>query len=700
MIYRLFTFPDSRATGLLESLPDNYQCAVLRDGADSVITGPGVVVVAMPEELESALVLRRQHPAVEIVALAESETPAPPGEVIYAALMSTQPIAVITQALADAYVHAQLREEQERTKSHLARLTAEFQDLNAIGIRLSAERDTATLLDLIVSKAREITYADAGSLYLLESGDSGEIVLRFTVVQNDSIPTPFKGYGIAVSSSSIAGHVALTGQSLNLEDVYAVPPGSPFAPDRTHDRQIGYRTKSMLVVPLKTPDGRVIGVLQLINCKRDRGQRFTSRDEIERDVRAFPARFEDLACSLASQAAVAVENRRLYTELQTAMARLEASQHSTIQAERLRALGEMAGGLANDFNNTLAAILGRAQLLLTQSEDTEVQRQLRVIEQAALDGARTMRRMLEFSRTRGRRPFQPVDVNQVVTDALELTRGQWREDARARGIAFDVRIEKAPTASVLGDRYELSEALTNVIINALDAMPSGGRLTVRTAIDANHVVCAVIDSGCGMSETTRGKIFEPFFTTKTDKGSGLGLSVTYGIISRHGGTVDVESGPGEGTSVTICLPAAPKKPAAPTLVPVASRILLIGEHTSGIGGARTGGLLADALSAEGHHVVECADGDRGLSAFDERSFDLVIAELGTRGVSGWDVARLVKTARPDTSVVLVTGWSDRVDIDAARRRGVDIVVTKPFAVDEMVAITRRALAARRQSPSH
>ncbi|PYN01903.1 MAG: hypothetical protein DME08_00820 [Candidatus Rokuibacteriota bacterium] len=697
MIYRLFAFPDSPATGLLQALPDNYQCVALREGGDSLITGPGVVVVATPAELEAALVVRRQHSAIEIVTLTESETLSAAGEVVYAALAPTLPIAVITQALANAYAHAQLREEQERTKNHLARLTTEFQDLNAIGIRLSAERDTAKLLDLIVAKAREITYADAGSLYLVEPGDTGEPVLRFTIVQNDSIPTPFKGYGIEVSSSSIAGHVALSGQPLNLDDVYALPPGSPFAPDRTHDRQIGYRTKSMLVVPLKTPDARVIGVLQLINCKRDRVQHFTSRDEIERDVRSFPARFEDLACSLASQAAVAVENNRLYSELQAAMARLEASQHSTIQAERLRALGEMAGGLANDFNNTLAAILGRAQLLLAQSADSEVQRQLRVIEQAALDGARTMRRMLEFSRTRGRRPFQPVDFNQVVTDAMELTRGQWREDAQARGIAYDVRIEKAPAAAVVGDRYELGEALTNVIVNALDAMPSGGRLTVRTTIDANHVVASVIDSGFGMTEATRAKIFEPFFTTKTDKGSGLGLSVTYGIVSRHGGTVDVESTAGEGTSVTICLPIAPEPPAPAKTTGVGSRILLIGEDPTDE--VHVGGLLADALSAEGHHVVECADGDRALAVFDEQGFDLVITELETPGVSGWDVARIVKTARPETSVVLVTGWGDRVDIDAAKRRGVDLVVTKPFAVDEMVAITRRALSARRQSPS-
>src|SRR5262249_35764192 len=155
MIYRLFTFPDSMVSGLLQALPDNYQCVVLREGGNSVITGPGVVVIATPAELESAVAVRRQHPAIGIVTLTESDTPAAPGDAVYAALAPSLPIAVITQALANAYAHAQLREEQERTKSHLARLTTEFQDLNAIGIRLSAERDTPKLLDLIVAKARE-----------------------------------------------------------------------------------------------------------------------------------------------------------------------------------------------------------------------------------------------------------------------------------------------------------------------------------------------------------------------------------------------------------------------------------------------------------------------------------------------------------------------------------------------------------------
>src|SRR5437879_7187078 len=196
MIYRLFAFPGSPATGLLQALPDNYQCVALREGGDSLITRPRVVVVATPAGLEAALVVRRQHSAIEIVTPTESDTLSAAGEVVYAALAPTLPIAGITQALPNAYAHAQLREEQERTKNHLARLTTEFQDLNAIGIRLSAERDTAKLLDLIVAKAREITYADAGSLYLVEPGDTGEPVLRFTIVQNDSIPTPFKGYGI------------------------------------------------------------------------------------------------------------------------------------------------------------------------------------------------------------------------------------------------------------------------------------------------------------------------------------------------------------------------------------------------------------------------------------------------------------------------------------------------------------------------
>src|SRR5574341_118181 len=196
--------------------------------------------------------------------------------------------------------------------AEVARLDRELSELNAIGIRLSAERSPRALLETILTKAREITRSDGGSLYLVEEGPDGDRRLRFALAQNDSVEVNFRSTRLPLTSASVAGHVALTGQILNLEDAYALPPGAPFTINRSFDEQVGYRTKSMLVVPMRTPQDETIGVLQLINCKPDLALRLRSVEETERLVRPFGARHEKLAGSLASQAAVAVANNRLY----------------------------------------------------------------------------------------------------------------------------------------------------------------------------------------------------------------------------------------------------------------------------------------------------------------------------------------------------------------------------------------------------
>ncbi|OLC17469.1 MAG: hypothetical protein AUH29_01770 [Candidatus Rokubacteria bacterium 13_1_40CM_69_27] len=694
MIYRVSYFAGAAVARLVARLPDNYHRVTLGEATDAVNTPAVILVDAVIDQLERALVLKRRHAALEIVVLGDaSSLPATPSEHVYAYLVNTLPAGIIAQALANAFLHAQLREEQERTKAHLERLTAESQKLNAIGIALSAERDTTALLGLILSKAREITQADAGSLYLVEEEPEGSRQLRFIVVQNDSFPAPFEGSTLPVDSQSVAGHVALTGEVLNLQDAYAALPGTPFEIDRKYDGQTSYRTKSMLVVPMKTPDGRTIGVLQLINCKLDPGRRFGTREEIEREARPFPARFEDLACSVASQAAVALENNRLYAELRAALAKVEASQRRIVQAERLRALGEMAGGLAHDFNNTLAVVLGRAQLLLNQTDDPELRRQLRVIEEAATEGARTIRRIMEFARKRRDRPFQSVELNQLIREVVELTRPRWKDDAEARGISYEVRVETAPVPPVAGDPYELREALTNVVLNALDAMPRGGQITLATSGEGDHVRCVVADTGVGMTEEVRQRMFEPFFTTKGEKGSGLGLSVMYGIIVRHGGEVDVESRPGQGTAFTIRLPVArepvaPPAPLAPAPPRPGARVLVIDDEP------HVRAILMETLTRDGYRVTVSGDGREGITRFDAETFDLVITDLGMPGLTGWDVAHHVKRQRPRTPVVLVTGWGDRLSLEEIQERGVDFLVSKPFALDQVRAVVRRALVPR------
>jgi signal transduction histidine kinase len=686
----LFYFADAGVGRILDRLPGDFQPRALGEGVRMVEEPAVIVVDALVDQLERALALR-QTGALEIVVLGDvAALPAAPTQHVYAYLANTLPPALIAQTLVNAHVHAQLRREQEAMKKHVERLTGQFQQLNTIGIALTAERDTPTLLGLIVKRAREITQADGGSLYLLEEAD-GHRQLRFAVVQNDSLAMPFEGQTLLVNARSVAGHVAATGEVVNLEDAYTPPPGARFEIDRHYDRQTGYRTKSMLVVPMKMPDGRIVGVLQLINCKADPARRFTTREEIEREVHPFPGRFEDLAMSLASQAAVALENSRLYAELEAALARAHQSQTRVVQAERLRALGEMAGGLAHDFNNTLATILGRAQLLQSQAGDTGARQGLHVIEEAALEGARTIRRLQEFARRRRDRPSQSVALNQVVDEVVELTRPRWRDEAQARSITYEVKVETTALPPVTGDPHELREAITNVVLNAFDAMPSGGRLTVRTEQEDDRVRCVITDTGVGMTEEVRRRVFDPYFTTKDERGSGLGLSMMYGIITRHGGEVEVESRPGQGSTFVIRLPAARVVPEAPPPPPPGpprpeAPVLVIDDEP----GVRD--VIATTLSREGYRVTTCANGREGIARFDTEPFDLVVTDLGMPGLTGWDVAAHVKKRSPGTPVVLVTGWGDRMTSEEVQARGVDFLISKPFALDQIRVVARRALS--------
>jgi HD-GYP domain-containing protein (c-di-GMP phosphodiesterase class II) len=217
---------------------------------------------------------------------------------------------VLAAALRNACDHARARREADATRR-------ELRELNQIGVSLSAERDTDALLDLILRKAREITHSDAGSIYVIEETADGTRRLRFKLAQNDSVAVPFTEFTLPIDDASVAGHVAMTGDILQLDDAYAPPPGSRFRVNREFDERVGYRTKSMLVVPMATPQGTVIGALQLINCKRDPAEVFPTPAHVLARVIAYPPRFRDLAASLASQAAVALENSRLYQSIQT-----------------------------------------------------------------------------------------------------------------------------------------------------------------------------------------------------------------------------------------------------------------------------------------------------------------------------------------------------------------------------------------------
>ncbi|HKQ62108.1 MAG TPA: ATP-binding protein, partial [Candidatus Polarisedimenticolaceae bacterium] len=225
--------------------------------------------------------------------------------------------------------------------------------------------------------------------------------------------------------------------------------------------------------------------------------------------------------------------------------------------ERLRALGELAGGVAHDFNNLIGAILGRVQLLRRRGFEVEIDRELCVIEKAAQDGRETVRRIQEFSRTRKDRPFAPVDLPEILRDAMEITRTRWKADAERRNINIHTFIDCEPVPPILGHPTELREVFTNLILNAVDAMPQGGKLWVRCHTEDGKVLAEVEDSGVGMTEEIRRHVFDPFFTTKGQSGNGLGMSVAYGIVTRHQGTIEALSRLGHGTRFVLEFPACP-----------------------------------------------------------------------------------------------------------------------------------------------
>ena len=401
----------------------------------------------------------------------------------------------------------------------------------------------------------------------------------------------------------------------------------------------------------------------------------------------------DLIQTVANGLGNALKNARLYTALEQSYSELQTAQEQLIKSEKLRALGEMSAGVAHDFNNVLSAILGRAQLMKTQVFDPTVLRGLDIIEKAAIDGATTIRRLQDFTRKRADEVFKHVDLIQVIEDTLSMTRTRWETSAHVNGIQYNVTTHFDTVEPIAGESSELIEVLTNVIFNALDAMPSGGSLTIHAGTEGNRVFVSVTDSGRGMTEEIRRRVFDPFFTTKGVKGNGLGMSVAYGIVNRHKGDIEIESEVGKGTTVRILLPVnlnAVRQVAELAVKPQkkTGRFLIVDDEDS------IRDLLAEMLVEQGHEVHTASGGKEGLEIFKARMPDLVITDLGMPEVSGWDVATGVKALSPSTSVILMTGWGITLDKDRAREKGVDVILSKPFQISEIQKVLNEMLDQR------
>jgi len=358
-------------------------------------------------------------------------------------------------------------------------------------------------------------------------------------------------------------------------------------------------------------------------------------------------------------------------------------QDHLLQHEKLRALGELASGVAHDFNNILGIILGRSQILQQRAQDDEVLRGLRTIERAAFDGGETVRRIQDFARSRTEQDFHDIDLAALIEEVVEITRTRWRDQAELRNVRIDVALEMAPVANIRGNGSELREVYTNLIFNAVDAMPMGGTITIGAGMEDGDVVVRVRDTGHGMDESVRARIFDPFFTTKGTNGMGLGMSVVYGIIERHGGKITVDSVPDSGTCFTIRIPSSARAVVEETAdrgaVPAApARVLVIDDEPDILE------LMSDILETAGHEVATAPGGPEGLALLGSRSFDILFCDLGMRGMSGWEVVSTVRSRDTALAVVLLTGWGATLSSDRVAEYGIDAVLNKPFEMKRIL----------------
>ena len=392
------------------------------------------------------------------------------------------------------------------------------------------------------------------------------------------------------------------------------------------------------------------------------------------------------------------DQTRTRNDLQKAYDDLRQTQQSVVQQERLRALGQMASGIAHDINNALSPVLAFADLVLKKESGLGAasRKNLEHIKTAAEDIAHIVERMSEFYRRREQnKRLGLVNVNRLVEQVLELTRPRWHDMAQNQGAAIHVEaILEESLPELYANESELRETLTNLILNSVDAMPGGGTITLALRAHSlnpeffagskpSHIVIEVTDTGIGMDEKTRQRCLEPFFSTKRDRGgTGLGLAMVYGMMERHEGTIEIESAPGKGTTVRLVFPVR-KAPAvtednAPGVLTnrPSLRVLCIDDEPL------LRELLKEVLEFEHHFVVTADGGQSGLDAFQAAKkrgepFDAVVTDLGMPHIDGRKVAQIIKTDSPSTPVIMLTGWGTMLNERGDLPVSVDAILSKP-----------------------
>ncbi len=569
-----------------------------------------------------------------------------------------------TAQMGDAF--GRMLEDLRGSTDRLEDLVFKLSTLNEVVELAARVPELNELLSLVLERTMRTVRAGIGSIMLL---DHDRQVLR--VVAARGLPEEIVGSAEVRVGEGIAGKVVQIGDPVLVEDIAADPRfGKPNEPK--------YGSGAFMCLPVRVED-RIIGVVNL------------AKSAAAAPSPAFSPTDLLFLNTLMTHIAYAVDNARLLQEarlaanrLRSAMEDLRTTQTRVVEGETLRAMGQMASGMAHHVNNLLAVISGRTQLLLVRDPAPETRRPLEIIQRATFDAAEVVRRVLGFASMQPAPAGAPVDFNEIVREVVELTRPRWRDEAQMHALAIDVQLELGDVARVAGEAPALREVVMNLIFNAIDALPMGGTIRIATWSADTWVFCAVADDGVGMNDEVRRRAHEPFFTTKGPQGTGLGLSVAHSIVQRHRGELSLRPNEPRGTVVTLRLPQA--APAATATEPASTpqgpplRILIIDDELP------VREALADSLAEDGHAVIQAASGPEGLARLaDGVIVDVVVTDLGMPEMTGWDVARAVRTRYPGLPVGLVTGWAVALEISEEERRGVDFLIAKPYSMEALRA---------------
>ena len=587
---------------------------------------------------------------------------------------------------------------QDLSEEILERLSAEEQLrqqftrislLNQITHAISERQDTESIFHVVLQQVEDHFGLDLGMVAFFD-GAARKFNLAALRVKNSSFQAQLDlRDGSVVSLDETNFQLCEKGKTVCLPDLIKSP--SLFSEKLA---VIGWR--SVVAVPLMVEE-KLFGIMVFARLEIDG---FSSGD----------CEFLRL---LSDHVALAAHQAKLHQDLENAFNELRRTQATVLQQERLKALGQMASGVAHDVNNALSPVVGFSDLLLKGDYglNAKGKKFLKYINTAGTDIAHIIARLREFYRRReDTELFQCLNLNILVEQVADMTRPRWRDIPQAGGVTIEMHTKLSKDIpSFIGIESEIREALTNLVLNAVDAMPDGGTITLRTDVrehldgekSSKEVVVDVSDTGMGMNEETQKRCLEPFFSTKGKRGTGLGLAMVYGVMVRHEGNVELKSAIGKGTTFRLIFPVREKLNAfgkeEELIAPLgALKILCIDDEPL------LRELVKEMLLRDGHEVEVSDGGQAGLDQFrsareNGKPFDVVITDLGMPYLDGRQVAKIVKQESPQTPVVMLTGWGALIREDGSTPEQVDVIISKPPRSRELREVLNRFQPQRAQN---